>query len=320
MGYVRGMTCSRLDVIDVPIAPVSAYPVVELPERPWVGVPEGERVRKVRVGRRRVTVTLPALVRAPLIVNYGLGTDSTALLVILVAMYRAGNADARPDLIIFADTGSEKPETIAFLPVMNAFLRANGFPEVTVVAKGRRGTSKDRSLHESCLRLHTMPSLAYGGKSCSLKWKAAEMDHWIGSWAPAIHARALGLPVVKLIGYDASPADLRRSANPGDAKVSFAYPLRDAGLTRPTLKGVIQLAGLPQPGKSACFMCPASKREEVVQLARRHPDLMDVALEIEAEALARSRAEGKATTTVGLGRKWNWGELLAAAAPLAKAA
>ena len=54
--------------------------------------------------------------RAPLAVAYGAGIDSTALLV--------GFADRgiRPAYILFADTGGEKAETLAFLPVMEAYL------------------------------------------------------------------------------------------------------------------------------------------------------------------------------------------------------
>ena len=42
---------------------------------------------------------------APLIVSYGMGVDSTALLV--------GFAERgiRPDMVLFADVGAEKPET-----------------------------------------------------------------------------------------------------------------------------------------------------------------------------------------------------------------
>ena len=41
----------------------------------------------------------------PLVVAYGLGVDSTAMLIEFVCR------GIRPDSILFADTGSEKPET-----------------------------------------------------------------------------------------------------------------------------------------------------------------------------------------------------------------
>jgi 3'-phosphoadenosine 5'-phosphosulfate sulfotransferase (PAPS reductase)/FAD synthetase len=52
----------------------------------------------------------------PLVVAYGLGVDSTAMLVELARRH------IQPDLILFADTGGEKPETYAYLPVIQEIL------------------------------------------------------------------------------------------------------------------------------------------------------------------------------------------------------
>jgi hypothetical protein len=278
---------------------------ITIPERPWLEIPEEFRRARIREGRSFKSIILPARVRSPLVVNYGCGSDSTALLVLLVQAFEAGNEAAKPDLIIFADTGSEKRTTYDYLEPINHYLEVHGFPTVTVVAKADRGL-KHASLHESCLSLETMPSLAYGGKSCSLKWKVAEMEHFLDRWAPAQEAWAAGKPVIKAIGYDASPADLRRSANPGDDWETFWYPLRDARLTRPDLTRIIEDAGLPQPGKSACFMCPASKRAEVARLLVTEPEKLATALKIEAAALLKTVSQGKLPTTIGLGRTWSW--------------
>ncbi len=293
---------------------MNTIPNITIPARPWLSIPEDFRLRRVRIGRQFANITLPEQVRSPLVVNLGMGTDSTALLVLLVEAYEAGNKDARPDLIIFANTGSEKQNTYDFIPVINDYLAKHRFPQVTIVAKVDRGL-KHASLHEQCLTLKTMPSLAYGGKSCSLKWKVDEMEHFINRWDPALCAIAAGLPVIKAIGYDASPADMKRSKNPGDEKEQFWYPLRDAGITRPDLIEIIKRSGMPQPGKSACFMCPASKRQEVVFLLGSEPEKLALALKIEAGALLKTVKEGKLSSTIGLGRNWNWREYLETAAP-----
>ncbi|MTJ93579.1 MAG: hypothetical protein F8N36_12045 [Desulfovibrio sp.] len=52
--------------------------------------------------------------KPPLVVSYGMGVDSTAL---LVEMHNRG---IRPDLILFADVGSEKHSTYAYLDIINA--------------------------------------------------------------------------------------------------------------------------------------------------------------------------------------------------------
>src|SRR5215216_2891692 len=83
----------------------------------------------------RPPITTALMMRADrpiLVVALGLGRDSTALLVLL---YELG---IRPDLILFADTGGEKPETYAYVSVLNAWLVRVGFPLITVVRHNAR--------------------------------------------------------------------------------------------------------------------------------------------------------------------------------------
>src|SRR5688572_29721776 len=104
----------------------------------------------------------------PLVVSYGAGVDSTAM---LVAFVRRG---IRPDYILFADPGGEKPETLAFLPLMDAYLHAAGFPPITTVRYEPRDFKHwppYHTLEENCLTNGTLPSLAFGFRSCSQKWK-----------------------------------------------------------------------------------------------------------------------------------------------------
>jgi hypothetical protein len=200
-----------------------------------------------------------------LVVAYGLGVDSSAMLVGL-SMRRI-----RPDAILFADVGGEIDETYAYLPIMNEWLRDNDFPEVTVV----RNVVKDfkhyppyRTLEENCLTNGTLPSIAFGFqmKSCSLKWKAAPQHKWLMTYPPAIAAWAAGQKVVRAIGFDASAADRKRSyASDGikDKRYQAWYPLQEWGWDREKCKSAIRLAGLPVPPKSSCFFCPAMKPAEV---------------------------------------------------------
>src|SRR5215813_7199322 len=108
----------------------------------------------------------------PLVVAYGLGVDSTAM---LVEFARRG---VRPDLILFADTGGEKPETYAYLPVVQQYLARVGFPPVVTV-RYEPSRAAYRTLEEQCLHTGTLPSLAYGGKSCSLKYKRQSQDKFV---------------------------------------------------------------------------------------------------------------------------------------------
>jgi hypothetical protein len=217
----------------------------------------------------------------------------------LILLHRQG---IRPDAILFADTGGEKPETYEYLDIINLWCGSVGFPIVQRLSKG----GKHDSLEANCLANLTLPSLAYGGKGCSLKWKGAVMDREVNNWAPAGMSRACGMPVVRAIGYDAGPADSRRSRIAEDVGNVYLYPLRDAGWTREDCIRTITEAGLPQPGKSACFFCPAMKKSEILDLLDRHPDLVARALKMEAVASLR----GYSKSTKGLGRAWNWRDYL----------
>jgi hypothetical protein len=224
-------------------------------------------------------------------VAYGMGVDSTALLV--------GFAEKgiRPDAILFADTGSEKPVTYAYgRDILADWLRSVGFPPVTHVVyqpKNFKHWPPYHSLEENCLTNSTLPSLAFGFKSCSQKWKIAPQDKWTQGWQPAREAWGDGMKVRKVIGYDAGPADARRRNHAGsfhDPLFSYEYPLIADGWDRERCKEVIAAAGLPVPEKSACYFCPATKPHELHVMDK---DLLRRIIMIEARAIPKmNKVEG----------------------------
>jgi hypothetical protein len=237
---------------------------------------------------------------APLVVAYGLGVDSTAMLVEFV---RRG---LRPDLVLFADTAGEKPETYAYLPVIQDYLAHAGFPPVVAVRYEPR-TAPYHTLEEQCLHTATLPSLAYGGKSCSLKYKRAPQDKYLSAWPPAQACWGRGGKVVKAIGFDAGAGDRRRANHAGridDPHYQNWYPLLEWGYDRDRCQQVIRSAGLPVPVKSACFFCPAMKKPEIAWLQEHHPELLERALRIERGAQAKLK------TVKGLGRSYSWEKYL----------
>lgn len=220
----------------------------------------------------------------PVLVAYGMGVDSTAM---LIGMHQRGE---RPDAILFADVGSEKPDTYAYLPVIQEWLAKVGFPQVEVVRyvpKKFEHAPYD-SLEGNCISNSTLPSLAFGRKSCSLKWKVAPQDKWTEQWAPAIEAWGRGDRVQKLIGYDAGGADTKRCTYAGKyddgPHYEYRYPLQEWGWDRERCEAEIAAAGLPVPVKSACFFCPASKPWEIAQIVDQHPELADRIIEMESNA------------------------------------
>jgi hypothetical protein len=236
-------------------------------------------------------LTIPPAWRPPLMVADGMGVDSTA---VLVHLQRIG---LRPDAILHADTGDEHPETVAYREERRNWLREVGFPDLVVVkrAPAKKGRRKRRdggageaytTLGENCLANKTLPSLAFGYKACSIKWKIDPQNAWTRGWLPARNAWARGQRVVKLIGYDAGPKDSRRAHELGnDARYTYLYPLRDLGWDREQCIAEIRRAGVRVPRKSACIYCPASKPHEIAELVRDFPALADYVCRIEDTAM-----------------------------------
>lgn len=247
-------------------------------------------------------------VKSPLVVAYGAGVDSTAM---LVGMQQRGEV---PDLILFADTGDEKPETYAYLPIINEWLSRVGFPQVTIVKNAAPKTG-DLALSTRCLRLGTLPALAYGGHTCSIVWKIEPQQKFIKRWAPAKAAWAAGINVTQCVGYDAGPRDsCRQYKAEGKAAKGYTnrFPLIEWGWDRERCKAEIAAAGLPVPVKSACFHCPASKREEILELQVKHPELAMIAVIMEKRAFEYGHKDERALGARGAGASWT--EILAEAA------
>lgn len=236
----------------------------------------------------------------PLVVAYGLGVDSTAL---LVGLQQRG---IRPDLILFADTGGEKPDTYLYVPIIRQWLRDVDFPQFHVVRYEPPLAPYD-SLYGNCWSNETLPSLAFGRKGCSLKWKRAPQDQYVRRWPPAVEAWDAGLRVRKLIGFEAGEERRRYGDRGDDPDYEYQYPLMDWGWDRATCEQVIAAAGLPVPVKSACFFCPAMKKPELIELATHQPDLYAHALALEDRYReGRHFRAGGERSTEGLGRRFTW--------------
>lgn len=229
-----------------------------------------------------------------IIVACGLGTNSTAL---LIGMHEIG---IKPDYITFADTGGEKPHTYKHMIDLNKWLKKVGFPEIVVVKKvDKHGDIL--TLEDNCLQQNMLPSIAYGFKSCSQKYKIAPQDKFFNNLPEAKKIWKAGEKITKYIGYDAG--EERRAKIYDSDKYDFEYPLIEWGWEREDCVDAINRAGIPLPSKSACFYCPSSKQNEIRELEAIYPELMDRAIKME---------EGANLTSIkGLGRNFAWKNLIA---------
>jgi hypothetical protein len=215
---------------------------------------------------------------SPLVVSYGGGLNSTAMLV--------GFRDRGivPSLILFADTGAERPETYAHVHQISAITQLWWGLAIETVRNLYKGAPDN--LDDACLRAASLPSLAYGRKACSQRHKIRPQQKRLKQWM-----RERGITTVtKAIGFDSN--ERHRTVKKYDGQFAKGlteaawYPLVEWGWARTDCAAAVAAAGLPVPGKSACYMCPASKRSEVLALRKDHPELFAKALEIERRAQA----------------------------------
>ena len=232
---------------------------------------------------------------SPVVAAWGGGVNSTAMLVQCVQRHEP------VDLVLFADTGGEKPETYAFRDVFAAWWKAHsGAPFISV-----RASSKDESLEAECLRIKSLPSKAYGYSKCSMRWKIEPQDKFVNNWEPARVAWKNGERVTKLVGFDAGEAHRTTGTTRDLHKYLYRYPLIEWGMARKECAESIVAAGLPVPPKSSCFFCPNMGQQEILDLRDQHPDLLARALAMEENWVPTDGSGIK-----GLGRNWSWSGFL----------
>jgi 3'-phosphoadenosine 5'-phosphosulfate sulfotransferase (PAPS reductase)/FAD synthetase len=236
----------------------------------------------------------------PVWVCYGGGTDSTAMLIEMV------NNNERIDLITFADTGAELPHTYDMVIYMHRWLMKKGYPGINVVKYSTRAGDEE-TLEESVIKNLTVPSLAFGWHTCSIRFKITPQVRFAKTLPLFQEAWASGMRVVRCIGYDFGAADSRRVEKsttqfPDMDEYQNRYPLREWKWTREKCREVIAANGFPDPGKSSCYFCPARKKHEIHDMKINNPDYYQKALDIEEAALWG----GKLRTVAGLGRSFAW--------------
>jgi hypothetical protein len=196
-----------------------------------------------------------------------------------------------PLAILFADTGGERPYTYQHINSFSWWLQERGYPPITTVRVEKE------TLEEMCLRLGVLPSVAYGWKTCSARFKVEPQEKWLRN-SPQVRAEwEAGRTITKVIGFEYG--EERRVRPSKDPRMVNRYPLIEWRMDREACLQSIRSEGIELPGKSACFFCPNSKKAEILALRVANPDLYNRAIAMEANAT-------KNTQVKGLGRSWAW--------------
>lgn len=241
-------------------------------------MPSAKKKKKVKIKRELPVVDIrngricgPLALDAPIVVSFGVGVDSWAM---LIEMYRRG---LRPDVIAVSlvgknEYGNEHRRFYAYLFLANHWLIKHGFPPITFVSHQLKKKAKHYhylSLAGACISNRTLPSIAFHeNHSCSLRSKGQQLD--------ALVTQLYGhTPCYRLLGYDCNEgkrverfATTQTDLSPENARYNdvYVHPLQIWGIDRKACHAIIASEGLPDPGKSSCIFCPSMHPHELDEL------------------------------------------------------
>lgn len=212
------------------------------------------------------------------VISYGGGVQSTAMLVL------ATQGRIQVDAALFANVGddSEHPSTIAYVrDAAVPWAAARGLTVHTLDRRKRDGsieTLHGRLTREGSRSLPIpvrMSNGAPGQRSCTADFKIAVVGKWLKA-----HGASAADPATVNIGI--STDEIQRVGNKKAMPYEQpAYPLIDLGYSRTDCARIIRDAGLPVPGKSACYFCPFHRPTMWADMARDEPDLFNKSADLE---------------------------------------
>jgi hypothetical protein len=217
--------------------------------------------------------------------SYGGGTQSCAIAV-LIAQGRL----PLPERIVIADTGREASETWEYLERHIQPLLATVGATVEI-ASHDLSTVDLYSPKEGTLLIPAYTiSVAKGyalSNFCSSEWKKAVVRRYL---------RAAGYgpdrPVTTWIGIS---LDEVGRAKPSELKwQELTWPLLDFGFRRHDCRRIVVDAGLPEPPRSSCWMCPYRRATQWRHLRDNYPADFAKAVALDATIREQDIANGNA--------------------------
>jgi len=192
------------------------------------------------------------------IMSYGGGVNSTAMFYLLI------EKKMPLDEILFADTGSELPQTYKTVEQMKEVAKQYNIP-FTVI------TSKLGNIYEHYFRTKSLPSIVR--RDCTSKFKISPMRNYLrGKYGKEEKfTQYIG------IGYE----ELHRVRLSDVKYIISSYPLVEAKIDRDKCIEINKAHGFIDVVKSGCWFCPFTPKQGWINLARDNPELFDKAIALE---------------------------------------
>jgi len=147
---------------------------------------------------------------------------------------------------------------------------------------------------EACEDRKELPSKAYGHAGCTSKWKQQPLDRAVATHPKVMAALEAGELVERWVGYDAREGGRVSNLHHKPPPYLWRAPLFEWDIDREQCREIIAAAGLPQPGKSSCWMCPMMRGHEIDALKADYPDLAARAVAMERVAVATAGGDVRA--------------------------
>ncbi len=236
--------------------------------------------------------------------SFGAGRQTVGILVMILTRELP-----RPDYILFADTGTEWPETYQYIEqyILPACQKA-GLEFVTVRHERLRPNPKFedfKTVYDFYYHYKLLP--VPFRRQCTAKYKIIPMEKFGKSHSVD----------TKWIGFSfEEQGRAKRTANL-DQLYKVEYPLIDNRMTLADCEFAINKYGWPTPPKSSCYICCFMSPAQIIHLCHAHPELWERARALEDNAHIKNPKyhlwgnrpidfwEGK--TQRPLGGDWNYG-------------
>jgi 3'-phosphoadenosine 5'-phosphosulfate sulfotransferase (PAPS reductase)/FAD synthetase len=203
-------------------------------------------------------------------ISYGGGVQSTAM--VLMAL---DGVIERPDMVVFADTGSEMPQTYHTVSKIEQICKENNLPFYTT--KSETKSIEGKSLHDWYMEKKSIPMI--GIRWCTGNFKVQPVRSFVKQFADKTK------PKPWLNAWLGITSDERRRARlKSDVKFeTISYPILH--ITREECKTYIS-KNYPdlEVAKSGCFCCPYADKHHWINLKKNYSYLFDLALTMEKNA------------------------------------
>ncbi|MBO0839122.1 MAG: phosphoadenosine phosphosulfate reductase, partial [Actinobacteria bacterium] len=215
------------------------------------------------------------------VVSHGGGVQTTAMLVLAAQ----GRIDYQTFLFANVGDDSEHPGTLRYLREIAMPYAAEHGITIHELSKIRvRGDHQGvETLYQRLTRPGSkslpipvrMSNGAPGTRSCTFTYKIEVLGKWLKDHGASETNKAT---VAVGISVDELHRANNRKVEPYEQLV---YPLLELGLRRADCQQIIRNAGLPIPGKSACWFCPFHRPSAWQEMSRQEPELFARSCDLE---------------------------------------